>query len=66
MRVRSGGDRGDDRPCASLIPIILRVLPPLARDANTNERDPNFAVTVAGLLVYTGIVAGILVVLDVE
>jgi len=50
----------------SLIPIILRVLPPLARDANTNERDPNFGVTVAGLFVYIGIVAGILVVLDVE
>jgi hypothetical protein len=29
----------------SLVPILLRVLPPLARDATTNERDPDYAVT---------------------
>jgi hypothetical protein len=28
----------------SLVPILLRVLPPLAKDAATNERDPNYAV----------------------
>src|SRR5262245_32972346 len=33
----------------SLLPILLRVLPPLARDAATNERDPNYAITVLGL-----------------
>jgi hypothetical protein len=26
----------------SLVPILLRVLPPLAKDAATNERDPNY------------------------
>jgi hypothetical protein len=50
----------------SLIPIQLRVLPPLAKDAATNERDPDYAVTVLGLVVYTAVVAGFLVLLDVE
>lgn len=50
----------------SLVPILLRVLPPLAKDAKTNERDPNYAVTVAGLLLYLVVVAGVLVLLDIE
>ena len=50
----------------SLLPILLRVLPPLAKDATTNERDPDYAVTVIGLLLYVVVVAGILVLLDIE
>jgi hypothetical protein len=50
----------------SLIPILLRVLPPLTRDAKTNERDPNYAVTVAALLLYVIVVAGFLVQLDID
>jgi hypothetical protein len=50
----------------SLTPILLRVLPPLAKDAKTNERDPDHAVTVVGLLLYVGVVAGFLVVLDID
>ena len=50
----------------SLVPILLRVLPPLARDASTNERDPDYAVTVLGLVVYVAAVAGVLVLLDIE
>jgi hypothetical protein len=50
----------------SLVPIVLRVLPPLAKDAATNERDPNYAVTVIGLLLYVIVVAGFLVLLDVD
>jgi hypothetical protein len=50
----------------SLIPILLRVLPPLARDAATNEHDSDYAITVLGLVVYTAVVAGFLVLLDVE
>jgi hypothetical protein len=50
----------------SLIPILLRVLPPLARDAATNERDPDYAVTVLGLVLYIAVVAGVLVLLDIE
>jgi hypothetical protein len=50
----------------SLVPILLRVLPPLAKDAATNERDPHYAVTVVGLLLYVVVVAGVLVLLDIE
>ena len=49
----------------SLVPILLRVLPPLARDAKTSERDPDYAVTVFGLILYVAVVAGFLVVLDI-
>ena len=49
----------------SLVPIGLRVLPPLAKDATTNERDPDYAVTLVGLLVYV-VVGAVLVLLDVE
>jgi hypothetical protein len=47
----------------SLVPILLRVLPPLAKDAATNERDPNYAVI---LLLYVVVAAGFLVLLDVD
>jgi len=47
----------------SLIPILLRVLPPPAKDASTDKRDPDYVVTVMGLIRY---VAGVLVLLDVE
>jgi hypothetical protein len=50
----------------SLVPILLRVLPPLAKDAKTNKRDPDYAVTVAGLLLYVVVVAGILILLDIR
>jgi hypothetical protein len=50
----------------SLLPIVLRVLPPLARDAATDERDPNYGVTVVGLLLYSAVVAGVLLLLDIE
>jgi hypothetical protein len=50
----------------SIIPILLRVLPPLARDAATSERDPNYRLTIAGLLMYVGVVAGFLVLLDLD
>jgi hypothetical protein len=45
----------------SSIPILLRVLPPLAKDAATNERDPDYAITVLGLVLYVAVVAGFLV-----
>jgi hypothetical protein len=44
----------------SLLPIMIRVLPPLARDARTSERDPNYVVTVVGLFVYVVIVGGVI------
>ena len=50
----------------SLVPILLRVLPPLAKDATTNERDPDFAVTLVGLFFYVAVVSGVLVLLDMK
>lgn len=50
----------------SVVPILLRVLPPLAKDAVTNQRDPNYAVAVLGLFLYVVVVASFLVLLDVE
>jgi hypothetical protein len=41
------------------------VLPPLARDAATNERDPDYAITLLGLVLYALVVAGALVLLDI-
>jgi len=49
----------------SLIPILLGVRPPLAKDAATNERDPDYTVTVLGLVLYVGAVAGVLVLLEI-
>ena len=50
----------------SLIPILLRVLPPLAKDASTDKRDPDYVVTVLGLVLFVGGVAGVLVLLDIN
>ncbi len=50
----------------SLLPILLRVLPPLAKDAATNERDPDYIITVLGLVLYVAVVAGFLVLLDID
>jgi hypothetical protein len=50
----------------SLVPILLRVLPPLAKDATTNKRDPDYAVTVVGLLLYVLVIAGVLILLDIH
>jgi hypothetical protein len=50
----------------SILPIGLRVLPPLAKDSLTNERDPDYAITVIALVLYVVVVAGFLVLLDIE
>jgi hypothetical protein len=50
----------------SIIPILVRVLPPLARDAKTHERSPGYALTVAGLIAYVGVVTAFLLVLALD
>jgi ribose/xylose/arabinose/galactoside ABC-type transport system permease subunit len=40
----------------SVLPILLRVLPPLQRDAQTQQRHPHYWVTVLGLVLYAVIV----------
>ena len=61
-----GGASRHDRPRGIARPILLRVLPPLAKDATTNERDPDYAVTVVGLLSYVVVVGAVLVLLDIK
>lgn len=41
----------------SLLPILLRVLPPLRRDVQTGQRRPDFWVTLLGLILYAAVVA---------
>lgn len=50
----------------SIIPILLHGLPPLAKDAATHKRDPGYGITVLGLVLYVAVIAGFLVLLDVE
>jgi hypothetical protein len=45
----------------SLLPILLRALPPLRRD----ERDPNVAITIIGLILYLAITAGAVILIAV-
>jgi hypothetical protein len=40
----------------SVLPILLRVLPPLRRDARTQERNPHYWITVLALVLYAVIV----------
>ena len=40
----------------SLLPILVRVLPPLTRDIKTHRHDPHWWLTVVGLTLYTAIV----------
>ena len=40
----------------SVLPILLRVLPPLQRDARTQKRHPHYWFTVLGLVLYAVIV----------
>jgi hypothetical protein len=50
----------------SVVPILIRVLPPLARDARTSERDPDYAVTLVGLVVYVVVVGGVIALINVD
>ena len=40
----------------SVLPILIRVLPPLTRDIETQKRDPHLWVTVLALILYCAIV----------
>ena len=50
----------------SLLPVLIRVLPPLARDARTSERDPDYAVSVVGLFIYVIVVAGVIALINID
>ena len=50
----------------SLLPVLIRGLPPLARDARSSVRDPDFAVTVVGLFVYVVVVGGVIALINLD
>ena len=50
----------------SLLPILLRVLPPLVRDVATQKRDPKYGVTVIGLLLYLVLVVGVIALIGLD
>jgi hypothetical protein len=50
----------------SLLPVMLRVLPPLARDVHTSKRDPDYAVTVVGLFAYAGVVGSVIALINID
>jgi hypothetical protein len=60
--IRRGGRAADEAVtiglAISLLPILLRALPPLARDARTHQRAPQYAVTIIGLVFYVVVTAG--------
>jgi hypothetical protein len=45
----------------SLLPILLRVLPPLRREAHSHERRSDVAVAIAGVLLYVVLVVAALI-----
>jgi Kef-type K+ transport system membrane component KefB len=66
VRIVAGVLHGGDRTAAaalviglavSILPILLRVLPPLRRDLRTDERPRYVLVTVVGVIVYVALVA---------
>ena len=50
----------------SLLPILIRVLPPLARDTHTSERDAGYAVAVVGLFSYALVVGGVIALINID
>jgi hypothetical protein len=50
----------------SILPVLIRVLPPLASEARTGERDPDYAITVVGLFVYVLVVGGVIALINID
>jgi len=66
--IRRGGRAADEAVtvglAVSLVPILLRALPPLGRNPQTQRRDPNYPITVLGLVVYGVLTAGTILLLN--
>jgi hypothetical protein len=65
-----GGDRRAATAVAlglavSLLPILLRVLPPLGGSGSTSEQSADFAVTITGLVLYVIVTGGTVFLLNV-
>jgi hypothetical protein len=66
--IRRGGRAADEAVtiglAISLVPILLRSLPPLGRNPQTQQRDPNRVITIVGLVVYGVLTAGTVLLLN--
>jgi hypothetical protein len=49
----------------SILPVLLRVIPPLPRDLQTDERPRYVVVTIVGVIVYVVIVAAAVTLIEV-
>ncbi len=50
----------------SVLPVLIHVLPPLARDETTSRRDPSYVVTVVGVVLYVVVVGALIALLNVD
>jgi hypothetical protein len=50
----------------SLLPFLVYVLPPLARDARKSERDADYAVAVGGMCLYVLAVGGVIALISID
>ena len=50
----------------SLLPILIRVLPRLTRDARTSERDADYVVAVVGLFSYVLVVGVVIALINID
>ena len=50
----------------SILPVLIRLLLPLAREARRGERDPDYAITVVGLFVYVLVVGGVIALINID
>jgi hypothetical protein len=66
--IRRGGRAADEAVtiglAISVVPILLRALPPLGRNPQTQQRDPNRLITILGLVVYSVLTAGTVLLLN--
>ena len=45
---------------------MIRLLPPLVKDAHTGERDPDHSIAVGGLAVYVAVVAAVIALINID
>ena len=50
----------------SLLPVVIRVLPPLARDAHNAERSADHALAVGGLVAYVVAVSCVIALINID
>jgi hypothetical protein len=50
----------------SLVPILIRVLPPLARDSATRRRDSEYALSLLGLALDAALITAVIALINVD